>query len=49
MHDSLCQNYYGHLNGTANLGLADETHPYRVGVIIHLPDLPVPSDEVVMR
>ena len=52
--DTLCQNYYGHLNGTvevvldANQGLADEAQPFRVGVIIHLPDLPVPSDEVVM-
>ncbi|OZY60009.1 phage tail protein [Pseudomonas lundensis] len=52
--DILCQNYYGHLNGTveavldANQGLADEAQPFRAGVIIHLPGLPVPSDEVVM-
>ena len=52
--DTLCQNYYGHLNGTveavldANQGLADEAQPFRAGLVIHLPDLPVPSDEVVM-
>lgn len=35
--DTLCLNYYGHLNGTveagldANQGLADEVQPYRAG------------------
>ncbi len=43
--DTLCQNDYGHLNGTveavldANQGLADEVEPYRAGVVIHLPDV----------
>ena len=54
MLDTICQNYYGHLNGTveavldANQGLADEVQPYRAGVVICLPDLPAPSNEVVM-
>ncbi|AUF95346.1 hypothetical protein PS623_00771 [Pseudomonas fluorescens] len=44
--DSLCQHYYGHLNGSveavlaANYGLADETQPFAGGVLISLPDLP---------
>ncbi|MGS0736173.1 MAG: tail protein X [Pseudomonas sp.] len=52
--DTLCQNYYGHLIGTveavldANQGLADEQQPFRAGVLIVLPDLPDPTDEVVM-
>ena len=52
--DTLYQNYYGHLCGTVdavldvNQGLADEAQPFRAGVIIHLPDFPGPSDEVVM-
>lgn len=52
--DTICQNYYGHLNGTveavldANQGLADEAQPFRAGLMIRLPDLPAPSDEVVM-
>lgn len=52
--DTICQQYYGHLNGTvetvleANQGLADEVQPYRAGVVIYLPDLPAPSNEVVM-
>jgi len=52
--DTICQNYYGHLSGTveavldANQGLADEQQPFRTGLLIHLPDLPPPSDEVVM-
>ena len=54
MLDTICQNYYGHLNGTveavldANPGLADEVQPFRAGVDIHLPDVVVPSDEGVM-
>lgn len=49
--DTLCQNYYGHLNGTveavldANQGLADEVQPYRAGVVIHLPDVVGASEE----
>ena len=52
--DTICHNFYGHLNGTveavldANQGLAYEVQPFRAGLLIHLPDLPVPSDEVVM-
>ncbi|MFP3515227.1 tail protein X [Pseudomonas sp. SIMBA_077] len=52
--DTLCQNYYGHLNGTveavldANQGLADEAQPYRAGVVIHLPDVVGVSEEWVM-
>ena len=53
MLDTLCQNYYGHLNGTveavldANQGLADEVQPYRAGVVIHLPDVVGASEEGV--
>lgn len=45
--DTLCQHYYGHLNGTvervlvANQGLADEAQPFRAGVMIVLPDMPL--------
>ena len=52
--DTICQNYYGHLNGSveavldANQGLAEEVQPFKAGLVIHLPDLPAPSDEVVM-
>ena len=52
--DTICQNYYGHLNGTveavldANQGLADEVQPLRAGLLIGLPDLPAPTHEVVM-
>ena len=52
--DTLCYQHYGHLNGTvelvmgANQGLSDEPQPYRAGVIIYLPDLPVPSIETVL-
>ena len=51
MLDTICQNYYGHLNGTveavldANQGLADEVQPFRAGVMIVLSDLVVPSEE----
>lgn len=43
--DTLCHQYYGHLNGCveavldANQGLADELQPFRAGVLIVLPDL----------
>ncbi|MDA7021105.1 MULTISPECIES: tail protein X [Pseudomonas] len=52
--DTICQNYYGHLNGSieavlnANQGLSDEVQPFRAGVMIVLPDLVVPSEEGVM-
>lgn len=52
--DTICNNYYGHLVGTveavldANQGLADEAQPYRAGVLIVLPDMPAPTEEIVM-
>ncbi|AOA05629.1 tail protein X [Pseudomonas sp. TMW 2.1634] len=52
--DTICQNYYGHLNGTveavldANQGLADEVQPFRAGVMIVLPDLVVRSEKGVI-
>jgi phage tail protein X len=51
--DVLCQHFYGHLNGSveavlgANQGLAEEPQPYRAGVLIVLPDLPVPSEVMI--
>ncbi|MBA6044170.1 tail protein X [Pseudomonas carnis] len=51
MLDVICNNVYGHLNGTveavlnANQGLADEPQPFRAGVVILLPDLPAPAEE----
>ena len=52
--DTLCYHAYGHLDGTveavldANQGLADEVQPYRAGVVIVLPDMPAPTEELVM-
>jgi len=51
--DTLCQHYYGHLNGTveavleANQGLADEAQPFRSGVLIRLPEVSVPGTATV--
>lgn len=51
--DTLCQHYYGHLNGSveavldANQGLADEPQPFRAGVLIQLPELTAASDSTV--
>ncbi len=51
--DTICHNYYGHLNGSvevvldANQGLSDEPQPYRTGVVITLPDLLAPATEQV--
>lgn len=51
--DTLCQNYYGHLNGSveavldANQGLADEPQPFRDGVLIRLPELQAVTEEVI--
>ncbi len=48
--DTLCHQYYGHLNGSvesvldANQGLAEEPQPFRAGVLIVLPDLPVTTE-----
>jgi phage tail protein X len=53
MLDVICNNVYGHLNGSveavldANQGLADEPQPFRSGVIIVLADLPSPTNEGV--
>lgn len=52
--DTLCQHYYGHLNGSveavlaANQGLADEPQPYRAGVLIKLPDLPAGTEAALV-
>jgi phage tail protein X len=49
----LCHHYYGHLNRSvevvleANQGLADESQPFRAGVLITLPDLAVETDSVI--
>lgn len=51
--DTLCYQYYGHLNGTveavlaANRLLADEPQPLRTGLLIVFPDLPAPVVEQV--
>ncbi|WP_294733538.1 tail protein X [uncultured Pseudomonas sp.] len=51
--DTLCYQYYGHLNGTveavlaANRLLADELQPLRTGLLITFPDLPEPVSEQV--
>ncbi|MDD2047324.1 tail protein X [Pseudomonas putida] len=51
--DTLCQHYYGHLNGSvaavlkANQGLADEPQPFRAGVVIRLPELVAASDATI--
>lgn len=51
--DTLCHAYYGTLVGTveavlqANQGLAEVPQPYRAGVLIELPDLPVTEVEEV--
>lgn len=51
--DTLCHAYYGTLVGTveavlqANQGLAEERQPYRAGLLIKLPDLPVAELEEV--
>ncbi|MGC5702341.1 tail protein X [Pseudomonas sp. NFXW11] len=51
--DTLCQQYYGHLNGSleavldANQGLADEPQPFRAGVLIVLPQLPLRTAAMV--
>ncbi|WOE81600.1 tail protein X [Pseudomonas protegens] len=51
--DTLCHQYYGHLNGSveavldANQGLADEPQPFRAGVLIVLPELSAATEAVV--
>ncbi|CRI58649.1 tail protein X [Pseudomonas sp. CCOS 191] len=51
--DTLCQHYYGHLTGTveavldANQGLANEAQPFRAGVRILLPELPMTASETL--
>lgn len=52
--DTLCQHYYGHLQGSveavldANQGLADEAQPLRAGVLIRLPAVPARNDGTVL-
>lgn len=52
--DTLCQHYYGHLNGAVeavladNPGLADEAQPFRAGLLIRLPDLVATAAESVL-
>lgn len=47
MLDTICNHFYGHLRGTvetvlgANEGLAREPQPFRAGLLIVLPDIPV--------
>ncbi|MDN7142682.1 tail protein X [Pseudomonas sp. JQ170] len=51
--DVICQNHYGHLNGTveavldANPDLARQAQPYRAGLVFHLPELPAPTETLV--
>ncbi|WP_432780266.1 tail protein X [Pseudomonas corrugata] len=51
--DTVCHHYYGHLNGTveavlaANQGLADESQPFRAGLLIVLPDLQSQAEAMV--
>ena len=51
--DTLCQHYYGHLDGSveavleANQSLADEAQPFRSGVRIVLPALAVVAANTV--
>lgn len=43
--DTLCNQFYGHLNGTVesvleyNQGLAEEAQPFRAGLLIFFPDV----------
>lgn len=52
--DTLCHQYYGHLNGSveavldANQGLADEPQPFRAGVLIVLPELPAVTEAALL-
>ncbi|MBW8355066.1 MULTISPECIES: tail protein X [Pseudomonas] len=51
--DTLCHQYYGHLNGSveavldANQGLADEPQPFWAGVLIVLLDLQSQTETTV--
>lgn len=51
--DVICQNHYGHLNGTveavldANPNLARQPQPYRSGLVFHLPDLVAPTEALI--
>ncbi|GHT92809.1 hypothetical protein FACS1894116_03630 [Betaproteobacteria bacterium] len=48
-YDTLCQRFYGHLDGTveANAGLAKIPQPFDSGVLITLPELPVRAENTV--
>ena len=51
--DTLCNQFYGHLNGTVeavlahNQRLADQPQPLKAGLLIVFPDLPPVTDETV--
>lgn len=51
--DTLCNRFYGHLNGSMeavlayNQGLADEPQPLRAGLLITFPELSPVTDETV--
>lgn len=51
--DTLCHRYYGRLNGVTeavlagNPGLAAQPQPFRAGLIIRLPDVPVVVEKLV--
>lgn len=51
--DTLCNQFYGHLNGSMeavlayNQGLADEPQPLRAGLLITFPELSPVTDETV--
>ena len=51
--DVICQQHYGHLNGTVeavleeNPDLAREAQPFRAGLLIRLPVLSAPAVELL--
>lgn len=51
--DTICYSHYGRMAGTveavyaANPGLAALVQPFAEGVIVRLPDLPVPRNDVL--
>ena len=51
--DTICYNFYGHLNGAVeavldfNEGLSRELQPFRAGVVIRLPELVAVTVETV--
>lgn len=51
--DTICRAHYGHLNGCveavlqANPGLASKPQPFAAELLIVLPDLDIPTTEVI--